>query len=96
MTNHGHSKQVHKLYVELIVGLQENEGAVCEQVPETFFPAGLDMRMVEEEIKLAKKICQDCPLIVKCAEYAIVAEEPFGIWGGLTPIDRNIIRRRKI
>jgi hypothetical protein len=30
-----------------------------------------------------------------CAQYAIVADEAYGIWGGLTPHQRDEIRKGK-
>ncbi|MCX6461543.1 MAG: WhiB family transcriptional regulator [Actinobacteria bacterium] len=29
----------------------------------------------------AKTICLTCPVRVECAEYAIRAREPYGVWG---------------
>src|SRR3954447_12686448 len=37
--------------------------------------------------------CRRCPLQVPCAEYAIAADERFGVWGGLVPEDRRALRR---
>src|SRR3712207_5856230 len=35
--------------------------------------------------------CRRCPLQQSCAEYAIAADERFGIWGGLGPDERRKI-----
>ena len=43
--------------------------------------------------KVAKKLCQQCPVKVECLTYAIDACEPHGIWGGMTVKDRLRIRR---
>lgn len=44
----------------------------------------------------AKKVCKSCIHKIECAEWAI-EHETHGVWGGLTPQERNIIRRsRKI
>lgn len=40
----------------------------------------------------AKLFCAHCPVRKPCAEYAIEAEEMHGIWGGLTPRERQRIR----
>jgi WhiB family redox-sensing transcriptional regulator len=45
------------------------------------------------EIEKVKAICQDCPIRVKCLEYALHHAEKFGIWGGLSVDERNAIRR---
>ncbi|MBY6683126.1 WhiB family transcriptional regulator [Rhodococcus sp. BP-316] len=36
----------------------------------------------------AKKLCEVCPVAAQCLEYAMDAEEPYGIWGGLSPEER--------
>jgi len=39
----------------------------------------------------AKSICFSCPVRVDCADYAIRAREPYGVWGGLTETEREAI-----
>lgn len=39
-------------------------------------------------------ICKACPCIQECAEWGI-ARERWGIWGGLVPRERELIRRRR-
>lgn len=39
----------------------------------------------------AKAICARCPVREACAEYALAAREPYGIWGGLSESDREAI-----
>ena len=41
------------------------------------------------EVRLAKTICADCPVIQECAEYSITNEEPWGIWAGITQNTRR-------
>lgn len=43
----------------------------------------------------AKKVCQQCPLINKCLEFALTNEEEWGVWGGLTADERRKLRRTK-
>lgn len=40
-------------------------------------------------------ICRTCPVIDKCAEYALNPDNGIthGVWGGLTAAERNQIRR---
>lgn len=40
--------------------------------------------------KTAEKLCAGCPLLEQCREYAMEAQEPYGIWGGTRPKDRGI------
>ena len=48
-------------------------------------------------IPVAVAICFQCPVVNKCLEYAITAQEREGIWGGTTPRERAeiIAARRK-
>jgi WhiB family redox-sensing transcriptional regulator len=44
--------------------------------------------------RAAKAICAQCPVRIECADYAIRAHEPYGVWGGLTEEEREAIYRR--
>jgi len=41
----------------------------------------------------AKRVCASCPVRLECADYAIRAREPYGVWGGLSEDDREAIYR---
>ena len=56
--------------------------------PELFFPPGDDPAIE------ARHICATCPVRGQCLAYAVTADEPFGIWGGLDPHERQIMRRQ--
>lgn len=67
------------------------EDAVCAQVdPDLFFPNEGDYH----QARRAKELCQTCPVINECADYAIRAGIRDGIFGGLTPRERATARRR--
>jgi len=40
---------------------------------------------------MAQSICAGCPVRRACADYAIRAREPYGVWGGLTEGQRQVI-----
>ena len=42
----------------------------------------------------AKALCAACPVRQECLEYAIQNDVRDGIWGGRTPVERGIKRRR--
>lgn len=42
-------------------------------------------------INRAKTICGGCPLLAACRDEALSNREQWGIWGGLTPEERNEI-----
>lgn len=38
----------------------------------------------------AEALCEGCPVLELCRDYAVEAQEPYGIWGGTRPKDRGI------
>lgn len=44
--------------------------------------------------RAAKMICARCPVRIECADYAVRAHEPYGVWGGLTEEERAAIYAR--
>lgn len=42
----------------------------------------------------AKVVCAGCPVRMECADYAVRAREPYGVWGGLSEEDREHIYSR--
>ena len=46
------------------------------------------------DFRTAKKFCLTCPVKNECLEYAIVANETHGIWGGQTYKERRKIALR--
>ena len=51
-----------------------------------------DAHSVEEQ----KEICRTCPLIDKCLKMALLGDEPFGVWGGMDPNERRVLKRRQM
>lgn len=61
---------------------------VCRTVdPELWFPED------SSNCRVAKRTCRECPVISECLEYAILNNEKYGVWGGLTPTERKLFRR---
>ena len=44
--------------------------------------------------RAAKTVCAGCPVRLECADYAVRAREPYGVWGGLSEEDREAIYAR--
>lgn len=44
----------------------------------------------------AKKACAGCPVRAECLELALHRDEKHGIWGGTTPEERLLMRRRTL
>ena len=56
-----------------------------------FFPPSTFERKDERERRemKAKAICGVCPVQDPCSRHAMSIREPFGIWGGLTEVERR-------
>ncbi|CAN5555799.1 hypothetical protein BH24ACT13_BH24ACT13_01820 [soil metagenome] len=39
----------------------------------------------------AKAVCARCPVIAECAAHALQVREPYGVWGGLTEDERELV-----
>jgi len=82
---------------ELLMKLQHaiqdtDEGAPCEGRDLLFFPEGHES-VVKMAILEAKAICRRCPFLQLCGQYALAADEPYGIWAAMTSEERRAIRR---
>lgn len=60
--------------------------------PEAWFPeqGGMPTR----ELRNVKALCGLCPAQLACLNYALAADEPWGVWGGLTTPERRRLRDR--
>lgn len=67
--------------------------ALCRDHPtDLFFPDdqhGTDKRRIEDA---AKSVCKKCPVRIACAEHALLTPEHYGIWGAMTPRERDRFR----
>lgn len=65
--------------------------ALCAQTdPEMFYPEKLN-----NWAHKAKQVCEQCSIRVECLTWALENDEQYGIWGGLTPAERNKLRGRE-
>ena len=44
----------------------------------------------------AKKVCLTCEVRDECLEYALMNDERFGIWGGLSERERRKLKKRAV
>jgi hypothetical protein len=79
-------------YVELMAGIRNNDGVECAQFPDIFFPNDWEMGNRADDV-LAKTVCERCPVKMLCLEYAMIAEDELGTWGGLTQHERRQLRQ---
>src|SRR3954470_4037295 len=87
------AKAVRELF--LLEGDAEEAGwqerALCAQTdPEAFFPEK------GGSTREAKKVCLTCDVRDDCLEYALMNDERFGIWGGLSERERRKLKRRAV
>ena len=70
--------------------------ASCKGKPsEWWFADKFNTHEGKQFTRLAKEVCSRCPVKNKCLELANENDECFGIWGGLTPIERGYKRMNK-
>jgi hypothetical protein len=73
------------------------DGALCVQPRDADIE---DFDIPFEEPELQMDVCNGvdgtrvCPMRAECLMFALVNNEQFGIWGGMTPEDRKYMRRR--
>lgn len=65
--------------------------ALCAQTdPEAFYPEkGGSTRQ-------AKRVCDACPVRLECLAYALEHDERDGVWGGLSPRQRQALKRAAV
>jgi WhiB family transcriptional regulator, redox-sensing transcriptional regulator len=71
--------------------LMWQERALCAQTdPEAFFPEK------GGSTREAKRVCLSCEVRGDCLEYALLHDERFGIWGGLSERERRKLKKRAV
>lgn len=74
----------------------QHRGACAEADPNLFFhPDGErgPARRLRELSALA--VCADCPVLEACRRHALRVREPYGVWGGTTERERELIYVRR-
>ena len=68
--------------------------AACRSAdPELFFPvsgAGPSLAQIAE----AKTVCARCEVRNECLAFALATGQVYGIWGGTSPEDRAVLRKK--
>jgi WhiB family redox-sensing transcriptional regulator len=62
---------------------------------DVFFP-DLTKAGSKKKEREAKVICNNCSVRLECLDYALDANEEFGVWGGMTTKERKLIRRHSV
>lgn len=68
--------------------------AACKHLPpDIFFPIGRGPR-AEAQTRLAKEVCSGCSVRPECLEFALAANMPYGVFGGMSEDERREARGR--
>lgn len=74
------------------MSIRWEDNAACRDAdPELFFPQAESGVMPKVQLKTARGWCTGCTVRADCLSYALGNPEkaPWGIWGGLTPRERE-------
>lgn len=80
---------------ELAFAIEAVGEVPCMSAPDIYF-IDIDNRETYANTKMAIKLCQECPVKNICLNYAIDAQEMYGVWGGLSPHQRKELTRNRI
>lgn len=62
---------------------------MCRKHPQEWWYGGPDGRPQSARLLTkAKAICQTCPVLRDCLVTALQRNEPYGVWGGYTRVER--------
>jgi WhiB family transcriptional regulator, redox-sensing transcriptional regulator len=62
--------------------------------PDLFFPISAS-GPAEHQIAQAKAICAGCQARQACLDFALETHQVYGVWGGTSAEERQLLRRRK-
>lgn len=68
--------------------------ALCKSIGTEFYYPEDESSGTSNEEKMAKALCHQCPIIKVCAEWGL-RHEQYGIWGGMSPLDRRKARHKR-
>lgn len=88
------SRDERRDHERLMAGIEAMEyEPSCTNYPDAYFPE-VGQPYTSWETKWAISMCKECPIVNLCAEYGLKWER-YGIWGGLTPMERAKWRRAR-
>jgi WhiB family redox-sensing transcriptional regulator len=69
--------------------------AICrDEDPELFFPVG-NSGPALLQIAEAKAVCERCPVMNECLNWALETGQDAGVWGGRREDERRSLKRRR-
>ncbi len=67
-----------------------DKAACTEVAPDLFFADATNLI----DTKLAKSVCAECRVKDECLQYALENRLDWGVWGGLTVLERRSLLRK--
>ncbi|MCJ0905113.1 WhiB family transcriptional regulator [Rhodococcus sp. SRB_17] len=70
---------------------------LCRGVDSSMFfhPDGERGRARTQRETRAKEMCRQCPVLIQCRSHALTVSEPYGIWGGMSETERELLARHR-
>lgn len=75
-------------------GLDWRDRACIGMDSQIFFPCG-STGVALDQAEEAKAVCQRCPVVTQCLEWAMETNQPDGVWGGMSADERRTLRRSR-
>ena len=74
-------------------GIRQTGTPSCQQSdPEAWFPEGGHKNSDKRQAII---LCKACPVQALCLNFAMINNEEYGIWGGLSSSERARLRKRR-
>jgi WhiB family redox-sensing transcriptional regulator len=72
--------------------------AACRDLDQRLFfePSHESSSQRTRRVRAAKAVCAECPVRRQCLRFALEGPERYGIWGGLTASERELIQQRRV
>jgi len=75
----------------------QHAGACRDADPEIFFhPIGERGSAARRRELSAKAICAGCPVLERCRGFALATHQEYGVWGGLSELERGAAAREPL
>ncbi|WP_037608916.1 WhiB family transcriptional regulator [Streptacidiphilus rugosus] len=74
---------------------QDRAACVGLDAPLFSHPAGEHGLSWQAREDAAKRVCAGCPVLEPCRAYALASREPYGVWGGLSAVERRVLLRAR-
>lgn len=80
---------------ERMTALDWQDSAACIGLGHLFYPTGSDWLPHHARESAAKAVCDDCPVLTECRDWALTLADSWAILGGLRPDERKKLRTKR-